>query len=243
MTKIKICGMRCENDIHIINKYCPDYAGFVFAKGKRCISMEQGKLLTGMLDIKIRKVGVFVNESADNVIKICNECMLDVIQLHGDETQSYLSELKQRLIAGRFSNYKRITNSICEINVKNNVIEIWKVIRIKDAYSILAIKDYKADRYVADSWQEKCYGGSGRVFNWGMLSNNANKESIILAGGLNPGNVNQAISILKPYAVDVSSGVEIDGYKDENKIRDFIHGIRNVITGRNMLAINENQQI
>lgn len=201
MTKIKICGIRREADVEILNKFLPDYAGFVFARSKRQVSIETVKLLAGLLDRRIKKVGIFVNETIESVLEKSIECKLDAIQLHGDETPDYVSELKQR------------------------GIEIWKAIRVKNDHSLIATRDYNADKYVLDCWQKESYGGTGMAFDWNIAAEAERHYDIILAGGLDSMNVGSAINTVRPFAVDVSSGVETDGWKDERKIKDFIDAV------------------
>ena len=202
MTEVKICGVTRECDIDWLNRYLPDYAGFVFAESKRKISPENAEKLIKKLDKKIKKVGVFVNADKEEIIKIADYCHLDIIQLHGDEEPEYILELNQKL--------------------KNKKIEIWKAIRVKDKESINSMKDFTPDVFVLDTYIKGSYGGAGKKFNWGLALEGKKYGKIILAGGLNKENVEEAIKTVKPFAVDVSSGVESDGRKDEKKIKDFI---------------------
>lgn len=199
MTQVKICGIKREIDVEFINKYLPNYAGFVFAGTKRKLSPEIAKSLCRLTDSRIKKVGVFVNEDFENLLNIASLCRLDVIQLHGDETPKYVQ------------------------NVKNAGYEVWKAFRIQDSSIFEEIKKYNADKYLLDTYVKDEFGGSGIAFDWSLIKNG---ENIILAGGLTRENVAEAITIAKPYCVDVSSGVEDElGYKDEQKIRKFMEAV------------------
>jgi len=204
-TKVKICGLRRREDIEIVNIHLPDYAGFVFAESKRKVTPELAKELSGMLDKRVKSVGVFVNEKPETVLDISIECDLDVVQLHGDETPAFIKELKKNKIQSA----------------------IWKGIRVQDSRSIRSIQDYNIDEpnveaFVLDAFAEGVYGGTGSTFDWKLAREAGKFGRIILAGGLNVHNLREAIAAVRPYAVDVSSGVESCGYKDESKIRDFI---------------------
>lgn len=221
MTAVKVCGIRREDDVEYLNRYLPDYAGFVFAESKRRIKPEQAVYLIKRLDNRIARVGVFVNESIEKVLEICKLCKLDVVQLHGDETTEYIMNLRQIL----YEQGRIITDKA--VNVQNiRIPNIWKAYRVKGNI----LNDWEqvcmGDAFVLDAYCEEAYGGTGKVFDWNIAAKAGKGAPIVLAGGLNVGNVAKAISVVKPYAVDVSSGVETFGYKDENKIRDFISAVR-----------------
>ncbi|HEX9061747.1 MAG TPA: phosphoribosylanthranilate isomerase, partial [Clostridia bacterium] len=208
MPKIKICGIRRQQDISYVNKYLPEYIGFIFAESKRRVFPDTAAKLVEELDPKIAKVGVFVNESIDTVVSVSNECCLDVVQIHGDETPQYIVELKEKLY----------TN--------NPDIKVWKAIRVKDSESLAGMKEYEVDAYVLDSFVEGSYGGSGKTFDWNLAREARSFGKVVLAGGLDSYNAWQAVAKVQPCIIDISSGVETDGYKDENKIREFINTVR-----------------
>lgn len=212
MTKIKICGIRRKEDIQYVNKFLPDYIGFIFAKGKRQVTSVQVKELCQELNSRIKKVGVFVNEEVDKVVRIAEECGLSAVQVHGDETPEYIEELR-----GHLTKINIIT--------KGNV-EIWKAFRVKDKDTINEMSGYKADVFVLDAYTDSSYGGSGKTFDWNLAVEAKKYGKIVLAGGINVKNASNAIEIVNPWAVDVSSGVETEGFKDEEKIRDFIATIQ-----------------
>lgn len=199
MTKIKICGIRRSLDVEILNKLLPDYAGFVFAKSKRRIDLEEGIKLSRQMDKRIKKVGVFVNEDLNLVQKIAKNCELDIIQLHGDEDESYIKQLQG--------------------------FEIWKSIRIKDSKDLIRLNQISSIRYLLDTYDKNAYGGTGSQFDWNLL-NQIKDKSFVLAGGINIENVVEAIKGVGPYALDISSGVESDGFKDYQKIKSIIERVR-----------------
>ncbi len=201
MSKIKICGLTRIVDIEYVNKFLPDYIGFVFAESRRRISAEDALALSKVLDKWIKKAGVFVNHSIDDVLRITSICGLDIIQLSGDEDREYVKMLKSKA---------------------SSKVEIWKSIRIKDKTSLSNAELFDVDGILLDAYAESAYGGSGKTFDWTIAAEASRKYKIILAGGLDSSKVRQAIETVKPFAVDVSSGVETDGYKDETKIKNFI---------------------
>ncbi|SHE86327.1 phosphoribosylanthranilate isomerase [Thermoanaerobacter uzonensis DSM 18761] len=202
MVKVKICGLRRKEDIEYANELKPDYVGFVFAKSKRQVEVEQALYLISLLDREIKTVGVFVNEPVGNALKIAQTLNLDVLQFHGDETQDYID------------NFKNFT--------------VWKAIRIKDKEDLEKTKEFRANSFVFDTLTKNEYGGTGKTFNWEVLKGIELNVPIILAGGLNENNVEEAIKIVNPYAVDVSSGVETEGYKDFKKMKSFIEKVRGI---------------
>lgn len=203
MTKIKICGLKSLNDIEIVNKYKPDYIGFVFAASKRQISFEEAKKLKEKLNKKIQVVGVFVNIDYNEIVRLCNNNIIDIIQLHGEEDGEYINKLRKKI---------------------EKDIKIIKAIRVQDSNSINNNLAYNADYYLLDSYSRKAYGGTGKSFDYNLIPP-LNKEYFI-AGGINENNVLDIIDRTKPYGIDVSSGVEIDGVKDEDKIKKIIDLIR-----------------
>lgn len=219
MTKIKICGIRREADVEYVNRYLPDYVGFIFAESKRKVSPEQAGILSGMLDKTIKKVGVFVNEDPCVIIQTAAGCGLGAVQVHGDETPEYFSELKEYL-DGEVEVQKRA--EACK------KVEVWKAVRVKDRNSIDRMAEFDADCFVLDAHVESGYGGTGKSFDWNLAAEAKKYGNIILAGGLTPQNVEEAIKVVQPFGVDVSSGVETDGFKDESKVREFIHSVKRI---------------
>lgn len=227
--KIKICGLKRKKDIDIVNKYKPDYIGFVFAESKRKVNKEQAVELRKMLNADIFVVGVFVNEDIDKIVELVEDKVIDLIQLHGDEDKEYIIKLREALLS------KQVDAKIIKaVRVKSgdNVKELMmtKGLFIDDVIDCCSdeneenILQSKLDYILFDTYSPKEYGGTGQAFDWNILKDI--KQPFFLAGGLNHENVNTAIETCKPYAVDVSSAVETDGYKDEDKIKDFIKKIR-----------------
>ena len=199
---IKICGIRRMEDIEIINKYKPEYIGFIFAPTRRYISPEFAAELKSRLADGIKAVGVFVNEDIKTVIEIAKTVPLDVIQLHGDEDENYIKSL-------------------------GHICEIWKAVRISGGEKIPEIAG--ADRVLLDKYDANEYGGIGKTFDWSAGAEIMSKTPVMLAGGLNKDNALHGIEIFNPAGVDVSSGVETDGKKDVDKIREFIKTVRGQI--------------
>lgn len=202
MTKVKICGLKRREDILAVNKLKPDYVGFVFAKSKRQIDKYKAKELIYELDKSIKTVGVFLNHPYEAVKEIAEYCNLDIIQLHGDESSQYCSLFRK---------------------------DLWKAFRIKNENCLRNLDSYNANGYLLDTYVKGEYGGTGEVFNWEIASKAGQERFIILAGGLSNENVEEAIKTAKPTVVDVSSGVETDGYKDFYKIKKFIEKVRRTI--------------
>ena len=196
MTKIKMCGLRREADIEYANAVKPDYIGYVFApKSRRYISPEKAAELTKKLDNDIIPVGVFVDETIENVIAAVRCGAVKMVQLHGSESEDYTAEL-QRM-----------------------GIPVIRAFQVRSEADIKAAFSSCADHILLDSG-----AGTGNVFDWSVLRDV--KRPYFLAGGLSPDNVSDAVRLLHPYAVDVSSGIETDGRKDEEKAVAFIAAVR-----------------
>lgn len=226
MTYVKICGIRRFDDVNYLNKHLPEFAGFVFADSKRRVTAEMAAQLAANLDERIMRVGVFVNEEIDKVITVAAKVGLDIIQLHGDEDVNYLNELRRRLMSSGLQwGGSSPLNGLSSMGQRSP--GIWKAIRVKNEESLQILDNYNADAFLLDAYSDGSYGGSGRAFDWKLAAAVANKHRIIVAGGLNINNVKEAIKLIKPMAVDVSSGVESGGFKDEGKIGEFIRTVRN----------------
>lgn len=201
--RIKICGIRRMEDAEMLNRCKPDYAGFVFAESRRQVSPEQARRLKSVLSPQIRTVGVFVNEKPENIIALADKGVIDMIQLHGDEDETDILFLKQW--------------------TEKPVI---KAVRVKSPEYVAKMERLSCDYLLLDTYEADSCGGTGRVFDLNLLP--PLHKPYFLAGGLTPGNVRERLSGLVnvPCGVDVSSGVETDGYKDENKINDFLSEVR-----------------
>ena len=198
MTKIKICGLRTEEDVRLVNEYRPEYCGFIFWEpSKRYITPEKAASLIKLLDPAITPVGVFLDEDAKKTAEVVQLSGVCLVQLHGKEDDEYISEVRE--LTGR------------------KVIKAFKPANEED---VRAAEKSSADMIMFDAG-----AGSGRTFNWDVLK--GCKREYFLAGGLAPENAELAVRTLRPYALDVSSGVETDGVKDGSKIEEFIKVTRN----------------
>lgn len=203
MSKIKICGLKQKSDIEFVNELKPEFIGFIFAgKSKRYVSYEKAKSLRSLLYKDIKAVGVFVDEKQENIIRLINEGIIDIIQLHGDENAEYIDSLREK-----------------------TDVTIIKAFSIKSEEDIRLAENSSADYVLLDSGK----GGTGNNFNWEFLNNL--RRYYFLAGGLDAENVGVAIKKFNPFAVDVSSGIETDGIKDYNKIKKFIEAVRRETDG------------
>lgn len=204
MSKIKICGLTRIEDINAVNFSKPDFVGFVFAKSKRQIDFDKAKKLKQMLNNNLKVVGVFVNEPIVNIIRLCDEKIIDMIQLHGDEDEQYILDLRE--------------------NINNSII---KAIRIKDKVGLKLAENLPCDYLLFDTFNENVYGGTGESFDWSIIKDV--KKPFFLAGGLNINNVLTAINIVNPFCVDISSSVETKSLKDSEKISKITKLIRSVL--------------
>lgn len=202
--KVKFCGIRRPEDIVFMNEFLPDYVGFVFAGTKRHVTPETAAGLAQHLDSRIKKVGVFVNESPESITRTVNLVGFDVIQLHGDETAQDIAALR-KLLPG---------------------IGIWKAVRVHDQGSIPSALRLGADLLLLDSFSKNEYGGTGRTADFSLIREANLKIPFFLAGGLNSENLPGAIRELSPYGVDISSGIETGGVKDRRKIGQIMRILR-----------------
>ena len=206
MTRIKICGLSRQEDIAAVNRWRPDYIGFVFAKSRRRVTPEQAHLLKENLDSRIKAVGVFTNESLHAITELREAGIIDIVQLHGDETQEYIRALKQK-----------------------TACPVIKAIQVQSSEQILQAQSLSCDMLLLDTFEKGKFGGSGKTFDYSLIP--ILQKPFFLAGGLQNSNIVQAVAEYHPFAVDVSSGVETDGLKDESKIRQIIETIRNMRQG------------
>lgn len=200
--KVKICGIRRAEDIEIVNKYLPDFIGFIFVPAsKRYVEPKIVAELKKNLDPRIKTVGVFVNESIEKIREIKKVCSLDVIQLHGEETPQFCEELSGR---------------------------IWKAIRVKDEDCVEILDTYAeyTELLLLDTYVDGTHGGTGQAFDWDLIEFFSADYNIGLAGGITRENVLKAKKKVEPELIDVASGSETNGLKDEEKIKDIIQIIR-----------------
>lgn len=215
--KIKFCGLRRPEDIEYANQTRPDYIGFVFAKSKRQVSPElAGQLGLGLAE-GIKKVGVFVNAPLEEILEAVRQAKLDVVQLHGDEGPEEIRAVKEMLVGVGTGTIGRIP-------------EIWKAVRTTDAAVLLAADGLEVDRLLLDAFTPGMAGGTGVVADWNMIRSVKRQlaKPFFLAGGLNAGNLEEAIRAVEPYGIDLSSGIETDGFKDLSKMEGIIEIIERV---------------
>ena len=197
--EIKLCGLTREEDIKNANELLPEYIGFVFAnKSKRYISPENALKLKQKLLPRIKAVGVFVDEDVKTIADYLNLGIIDMAQLHGSEDEAYIKRL--RVLTDK---------------------PIIKAFKIKSRDDLHGVQESSADYILLDSGT-----GSGSVFDWDLIK--SIERQYFLAGGLNPQNVEEAIRTLRPFAIDVSSGIETDGHKDPVKMKEFVNTARSV---------------
>ena len=196
-TLIKMCGIRRPEDIAAVNDVLPDFIGFVFFPGsKRYITPETAMELRKSLSPTVKAVGVFVDEAPETVASLLNTGIIDIAQLHGHEDEAYIARLR-RLTRRPFI----------------------QAFRIRSADDAARAMDSAADHILLDAG-----AGDGKTFDWRLLD--AVARPYFLAGGLDPENVSRAVRERKPFAVDVSSGIETDGFKDIDKMRAFVRAVR-----------------
>ena len=223
--KVKMCGISKIETIPAVIEANPDYMGLVFAPSKRQVTVDQAKSLVKELHKQygnrysrdevqcsnqtlihqesIKIVGVFVNETVENLLKIAEEVKLDVIQLHGDEDESFIQILKEQ------SN-----------------VEVWKAIQVRSATDAGKWIDSSADMLLFDAYHKDERGGTGEVFDWSSLDEF--ERPFMLAGGIDSTNVARAIRTVRPYGIDISSGIETEGVKDDEKIKAFTNIVRTI---------------
>ncbi|AJG98494.1 MULTISPECIES: phosphoribosylanthranilate isomerase [Clostridium] len=224
MIQVKICGITNKNEIKYLNILKPEYMGFVFAKSKRQVTVREAKQLSNNLDKQIKIVGVFKDNSIDEILDVINILPLNIIQLHGKEDENFISSLKARV---------------------EKSVSIWKALSISDAENIRKYADHKYRDLIDNILIDGDKPGSGETFPLEdiceLLKVDSNKEnnynltnntcSFFLAGGITPENVAERIVKVSPYGIDVSSGVEItneDGtrIKSFEKMRSLIEKVR-----------------
>ena len=217
--KVKMCGISKVETIPAVVEAKPDYMGLVFAPSKRQVTVDQAKILVEELhrgyakkygsdtehdkNDTIKTVGVFVNETVDNLVTIANEANLDAVQLHGDEDETFIQSLKER------------TN-----------VEVWKAVQIRSAADVEKWIDSSADVLLFDAYHKDERGGTGEVFDWSSLD--AFERPFMLAGGIDSTNVARAIRTVRPYGIDISSGIETNGVKDDEKITAFTKIVKSI---------------
>lgn len=202
MTRVKICGLKELEHVEAAVKAGADFIGLVFAPSKRQVTIEQAAQLAKAIPSHIKKVGVFVNPDPQFVHEVYNAVPLDYVQYHGDESNEFIQQIGLPAI---------------------------KAFSVHTADDVLQAAIYDVDYYLFDAPGTDFRGGSGHAFDWSLLQH-IKKDKIILAGGLNPKNIKDAINLVQPYGVDVSSGVEQDGRKNTQLIESFLQAAKGANT-------------
>lgn len=199
--KIKICGIQDPRTGYDAAMAGADAIGLVFARSRRQVSPEQAREICQALPPLVTTVGVFVDTPIEEVRDIADFCGLNLVQLHGQESSGYCRELGLRCI---------------------------KAVPARDRLTLEQANSYPVSAVLVDTYLQGESGGTGKTFDWKLLEGVKLDLPFILAGGLHPGNVGRAVALLKPYGVDVSSGVEVNGQKDITLIKTFINRAREV---------------
>lgn len=202
--KVKVCGMTSLKDALVVVEEGADAVGFIFyKKSPRSVTMKTVREIVLELPPFVDTVGVFVDETAEQINKIADYCNLDMVQLHGDESPAFCRKIRRRVI---------------------------KAFRLKDMQSLKKLSGFQVSGFLLDTFSESLNGGTGKVFDWSLALPAKKFGPVIVAGGLTPNNVRQAVQQVHPYGVDVCSGVESEpGVKDHKKVRAFL---KNAKAGR-----------
>ena len=199
--KVKVCGMTSLKDALNAVEGGADAVGFIFyKKSPRSVTMKTVREIVLELPPFVDTVGVFVDETAEQINKIADYCNLDIIQLHGNESPTFCKKIRRKVI---------------------------KAFRIKDMQSVKKISNFQVSGFLLDTFSENLHGGTGKVFDWNLALPAKKFGPVIMAGGLTPNNVQQAVRQIRPYGVDVCSGVESEpGIKDHKKVRAFLNNAK-----------------
>ena len=199
MTVVKVCGITNSGDARVAVDAGADAIGLVFAESPRRVSVEEARRIVAALPENVPKVGVFVDAEPEEVLRIAREVGLDVAQLHGEETPETVTA------------------------VRDGGVKVMKALRMRDATSLEAFDGYEADLFLLDAYSEKARGGTGERFDWGMAKSIRGRDNIVVAGGLGPENVREAVELFEPYGVDASSSLEDEpGKKNDERVRRFV---------------------
>ena len=199
MVKAKVCGITTPEDALTAANSGADAVGLVFAESPRKLSVEQAREVATTLPDGVLKVGVFVDEEPEEVLRIAREVGLDYAQLHGDESPETVTFLR------------------------GEGVKVIKALRVRGAGSLAAMDEYEADLFLLDAWSEKARGGTGERFDWEVAKSYGGRGNILVSGGLTPENVREAIRFFEPYGVDASSSLEdVPGKKNGERVRRFV---------------------
>lgn len=189
---IKVCGIKNQEEVALMNQYPVTYLGFIFAKSKRQVTIEEAAVLRSLVRDKIQVVGVFMNQPLEFVEQAIDRCGLDLVQLHGDESDQMIAQCS---------------------------VPVWKSIGVKGEESLALLDDYpSAQGLLLDTYHKGATGGTGKQFNWDLVKDLNLSQKLILAGGLSPDNVREAIQVVGPDVLDLNSGLETNLIKDPIKV-------------------------
>ena len=199
MVKAKVCGITTPEDAQAAAGFGADAIGLVFAESPRKLSVEKAREIAAALPDELLKVGVFVDEEPEEVLRIVHEVGLDYAQLHGDESPETVTYLR------------------------GEGVKVIKALRVRGAESLETMDEYEADLFLLDAWSEKARGGTGERFDWELAKSHGGRGNILVSGGLTPENVREAIRFFEPYGVDASSSLEdAPGKKNGEQVRRFV---------------------
>jgi len=197
MTMVKVCGITNPGDARVAAG--ADAIGLLFAESSRRVSVERAREIVAALPDGVLKVGVFVNERPEEILRVAGEVGLDIAQLHGDETPEEVAE------------------------VRAGGVRVMKALRVRGAESLAEIGRIDVDLFLLDAYSEKARGGTGERFDWGLAKSLRERDNIVVSGGLDPENVREAIEFFDPYGVDASSSLEdAPGRKNHERVRRFV---------------------
>jgi phosphoribosylanthranilate isomerase len=199
MVKVKVCGIKELEDARVAAEAGADAIGLVFAESPRRVSVERAREIAAALPEGVLKVGVFVDAEPEEVLRVAREVGLDYAQLHGDEPPEAVAE------------------------IRGGGLGVIKALRVRNAEALTAVERYEADLLLLDAWSAKARGGTGARFDWELAKSLKGRDNILVSGGLDPENVQEAIGFFEPYGVDASSSLEDrPGKKNSERVRRFV---------------------
>ncbi|RIW35059.1 phosphoribosylanthranilate isomerase [Bacillus salacetis] len=201
LVKVKVCGIRTVEHARAAVEAGSDAIGFIFADSRRKVSIASAREISDSIPSSVKKIGVFVNECRTEIEKIAAQVQLDYVQLHGDETADFMNSL---------------------------TVPSYKALSIQGKEDLNGCGEFPGRFILFDSGHGEARGGNGTTFDWSYLKEVSLNKQLILAGGLHAENVRHAIMDVNPYMVDVSSGVEVNGMKDVQKIKEFIRIVKTI---------------
>src|ERR671917_1094653 len=199
MVKVKVCGISNPVDARVAADAGADAIGLVFAQSPRRVSVERAREIAAALPEGVLKVGVFVDEEPQEVLRLAREVGLDYAQLHGDEGPEAVAE------------------------IRGGGVGVMKALRVRNAEALADVERYEADLFLLDGWSAKAHGGTGARFDWELAKSFKGRDNIVVSGGLSPENVWEAIEFFEPYGVDASSSLEDrPGKKNGERVRRIV---------------------